>query len=51
MISGSLTVEKMRRWDQVGEVCFQRHRGIPGEAGAEGGRQGFLGDEVGPAGS
>lgn len=51
MISGSLTVEKMRRWDQVEEVGFQRHRGILGEAGAEGGRQGFLGDEVGPAGS
>ena len=52
MISRKLTVEKMekvvRRW---GDVGFQRWRGVRGEAGKEGARQGFLGDEIRLAGS
>ena len=33
------------------DVGFQRWRGVRGEAGTEGARQGFLGDEIRLAGS
>ena len=51
MISRKLTVEKMEKVVPGGDVGFQRWRGVLGEAGTEGARQGFLGGEIQLAGS